>query len=271
MPEQPDGSPMPDPGAFAPLAASFHENSKFTRDRQINYSESVQYFESELNAMRAGRDRFQGALTIPLDDEPLPLAPLGELAARRRSQVGGWSGETPLTRRALATILATAVGTTEQHRPAPSAGGRYPVECYVAVTDVSGLAPGIYHYAPGARELRCIDPADPTEALHTSCMQPENHHGARAVVLLTGVFSRTTSKYAERGYRFVLLEAGHIGQGICLAAESLSTSTLCLSGFYDHEVDELLQLDSQAESVVHSIVLGGAPDESRSGRRGRGA
>lgn len=256
MQAHPDGSPMPDPRAFAPLAASFHENSKFTRDRQINYAESVQHFESELNAMRAGPDRFEGALTVALDDEPLPLAPLGELAARRRSHVGGWAGDTPLTRRSLATILATAVGTAEQHRPAPSAGGLYPVECYVAVMNVSGLAPGIYYYAPGARELRCVDPADPTEALRTSCMQPENHRGAGAVVLLTGVFSRSTSKYAERGYRFVLLEAGHIGQGICLAAESLSTHTLCLSGFYDHEVDGLLQLDARVESVVHSIVLG---------------
>ncbi|AXK36689.1 SagB/ThcOx family dehydrogenase [Streptomyces armeniacus] len=254
---QPDGSPVSDPRAYAPLAAELHENSKFSRDRQANFAEPVQRFETDLDRLRGGGDRFGKASAVVLDDEPLPLAPLGELAARRRSHHGTW-GDTPLTRRSLATILRVGVGTTGMHRPAPSAGGRYPVECFVAVTDVDGLDPGIYYYAPHALELRRIDPDDPAAALRKSCMQPEDLEGAGAVVVLTGVFSRSTSKYAERGYRFTLLEAGHIGQGICLSAEGVSAGSLCLSGFYDHELDGLLRLDERVESVVHSIVLGAA-------------
>ncbi|GAA3850188.1 SagB/ThcOx family dehydrogenase [Streptomyces sedi] len=250
--------PAPDPHGYAPLAASYHENSKFTRDRQLNYSDTVQHFEARMNELRAGPDRYASAPATVLDDEPLPLPALGELAARRRSE-RAWGGA-PLSRRALATILRVGVGAADVRRPAPSAGGLYPVEAYVAVMNVEGIAPGVHYYAPHAGELRWVDPVDPAPGLRAACLHPEFLEGAGAVVALTGVFSRSTAKYAERGYRFALIEAGHMGQGLCLAAEGVGAGSLCLAGFHDHELDELLQLDGRLESSVHTVVLGPVAD-----------
>ncbi|NQZ60046.1 MAG: hypothetical protein HRT88_21555 [Lentisphaeraceae bacterium] len=40
---------------------------------------------------------------------------------------------------------------------------------------------------------------------------------AAAVVLLTNVFGRYTSRYANRGYRYALIDTGHIGENLRLA------------------------------------------------------
>ena len=43
----------------------------------------------------------------------------------------------------------------------------------------------------------------------------------RSATIFTGVFERAQAKYGERGYRFVLLEAGHAAGNVLLVAHSL--------------------------------------------------
>jgi SagB-type dehydrogenase family enzyme len=75
---------------------------------------------------------------------------------------------------------------------------------------------------------------------------------------VTALFGRSTFKYGPRGYRFVLLEAGHVAQNINLTASALKLGSLNLGGFIDRETDAFLHLDGVSHSTVYSIAVGKA-------------
>jgi len=76
------------------------------------------------------------------------------------------------------------------------------------------------------------------------------------MLVLSVVFARTQMKYLERGYRFALLEAGHIAQNILLTATALGLSAVCVGGFWDDPFNDLLSFEPTEEAVVYSILLG---------------
>jgi SagB-type dehydrogenase family enzyme len=80
--------------------------------------------------------------------------------------------------------------------------------------------------------------------------------GAAAVIVVSAVFWRSRFKYGLRGYRFVLLEAGHVAQNILLAAAALGLAAVPLGGFYDRRVDELLGVNGVDESALYLLCVG---------------
>ena len=75
-------------------------------------------------------------------------------------------------------------------------------------------------------------------------------------MFVTAVFFRSTFKYGDRGYRFVLLEAGHLAQNACLAAAALGLAAAPIGGYFDRDVDRQLRLDGLSESSVYALLLG---------------
>jgi SagB-type dehydrogenase family enzyme len=59
-----------------------------------------------------------------------------------------------------------------------------------------------------------------------------------------------------RGYRFALLEAGHVGQNILLVATALGLGAVPLGGYYDRLTDHFLGLDSVNESTLYTFAVG---------------
>jgi SagB-type dehydrogenase family enzyme len=135
----------------------------------------------------------------------------------------------------------------------PSGGALYPLEVYVALR-----RDGVHRYDPGLHTLEEHEHGDPWPALEAACPLPGLLDGGSAALLLLAVFGRTRFKYGQRGYRFALLEAGHVVQNVALAAAALDVPALPLGGFYDAQVDELVGADGLEESVVYGVVLGGA-------------
>jgi SagB-type dehydrogenase family enzyme len=76
------------------------------------------------------------------------------------------------------------------------------------------------------------------------------------VIVLSANFGRTLKKYGARGYRYVLLEAGHVAQNICLTAAELGLGSLCVGGYRDRGLNHALGLDGQHEAVVYCIGVG---------------
>ena len=101
-------------------------------------------------------------------------------------------------------------------RSAPSGGALYPLELYAWVRSVDGLRPGLYHYDPYEHELDDLGPAE----LEHAFVQQDLVGSSAAGILIGSVFFRSVFKYGERGYRFVLLEAGHVAQNAVLAARA---------------------------------------------------
>jgi len=155
-------------------------------------------------------------------------------------------------------------GYPRPFRMIPSGGALYPLELYVYARRVDGLSPGLYHFDPEEATLAALIPrpsVDAGRALAPMFVQPELVEGAAAVIFIAAVFFRSTFKYGARGYRFVLLEAGHLAQNAMITATLEGIGATPIGGFFDREVDAFLALDGVNESTVYSLLLGhpGAP------------
>ncbi len=74
--------------------------------------------------------------------------------------------------------------------------------------------------------------------------------------ILSAIFQRARWKYRERTYRYVLLEAGHIGQNFYLAATSMGLGACAVGAFLDDELNHLLGLDGWEEAVLYLFAVG---------------
>ena len=148
-------------------------------------------------------------------------------------------------------------------RPCPSAGGRYPLELYVAAQAVNGLPDGLYHYDALAHELEQIHLGPVHASIADATLDPELIRDANLVFLISAVFQRTMWKYGQRGYRYVWLEAGHLGQNLYLVATALDLGAVALGGFFDAEVNRVVRLPEGGEEEIIYLVTVGQPKAGR--------
>lgn len=202
----------------------------------------------------------EDAIALP----PAEGSPLGELIAARTSCREFAVRDLEL--RHLASVLDAAYGVTGLRdfpggrrvfgRAVPSAGGLYPLELYVLADQVAGLPRGLYHFHARDRVLEPLFTDSSIAGLLPDLMYQKYIEGASALIFMDAVFGRTQSKYGARGYRYILLEAGHAAQNICLRAVELGLATLCIGGYSDGRINALLKLDGQREGVVYGVALG---------------
>lgn len=149
-----------------------------------------------------------------------------------------------LTPKELAELLWAAQGITSLggYRTAPSAGALYPLEVWVAIGHVKGMEPGLYRYDPREHVLKKTKSGDLREALAEASLGQMWMAPAPAMIILTGVPSRTKSRYGDRGMRYVYMEVGHAGQNISLAAVALNLGTVVVAAFEDAAVAKVLDL-----------------------------
>jgi SagB-type dehydrogenase family enzyme len=167
----------------------------------------------------------------------------------------------PIRLRDLATVLAASYAASPRgaslRRPVPSAGALYPLEVYVLAPAVTDLEPGVYHYDPFRHRLALLDSLRFAELRATFVDRPLAGLTA-ALLVVTGVFWRSRLKYGSRGYRFTLLEAGHLMQNALLATTDLELAALPLGGFHDALLDRLVDADGLDEATLYALALSGA-------------
>ena len=205
-----------------------------------------------------------GARRIVLPGADLEIAqPLGEALALRRS-LRDYSGEAILPTLPLGKLLFACAGVngtlsfeglTLGARTYPSGGGLYPLEIYPVLQRVEGIADGIYHYDPFAHELEEIRTGNFHDQFAAMTFGQDMLATANAILFITAVFERSMWKYGQRGYRYVWIEAGHLGQNLYLVAGALGIAPVALGGFYDAEANALLGLGS-GEQTIYAICAG---------------
>ena len=130
-------------------------------------------------------------------------------------------------------------------RTAPSAGALYPLEMYLVVGAVDGLAPGVYHYRPERHDLVLDQPGDRRMALARAAVGQVWMADAPVVVVIAAEYERTTGKYRQRGIRYVHMEVGHAAQNIYLKATTLGLGTVFIGAFDDDGVQGVLKLPTE--------------------------
>lgn len=139
----------------------------------------------------------------------------------------------------------------------PSAGGLQALELYVNVLATAGwLPPGRYHYDRVAHALAQLAPAIDDLALPSLTTVA----GGALAWIIVGDRARVAAKYGARAEKFLLLEAGHLMQTLCLACADLGLATIPLGGFYERALARSLELPA-TDDVLY-VGLCGGPRES---------
>jgi len=143
-----------------------------------------------------------------------------------------------------------------EFRTVPSAGALYPVETYIVVHNVEGLGPGVYHYAIREHALEELRTGVMGREITLAALGQRMCANAAVVFVWTAIFNRSKCKYRQRAYRYVYLDAGHIGHSLALSAVSLGLGSCQVGALFDDDVNQILDVDGVEESVVYMSVVG---------------
>lgn len=248
------------PAAEPDVARLYHSHSCHVRERALD--PSIDPF-GQPPRFRT----YPGSARVALPGRDFALdMPLGEALAKRRSIRE--LARCPMPLATVGRLLHASYGVRGHRkiggewaydRPAPSAGGRYPLEIYVAARDVESLADGVYHYDARAHELELRREGAAQPALAELAVGQEVIERANLGIVITAVRDRTMWKYGQRGYRYLWIDAGHVGQNVYLVATAMGLGPTAIGGFFDREVDALLALPEGEEAIY--LIAVGKPEE----------
>ena len=155
--------------------------------------------------------------------------------------------------------LLKAMYTVGEQRSIPSAGQLYPLNIHIAVTSSSSdsLSRGLYQYDPVRLLLNPIGDVQVTPDIIARILNSYQAELAGLVVFVSADLQRPASKYSNRGYRFALMEVGHVGQNAHLyCSETSGLGMVEYGGFQDKLASEFLSLDYPKQSVLLTIIVG---------------
>lgn len=244
----------------------FHENSKTSRhERHLTYP--IHPSDEMIVRAMARMRRVKPYTDSPKVDLPREHSPssrgFDEVASARETARQISPG--PIVLAHVAKVLQMSYGVTRDNvgtnfprpfRVIPSGGALYPLEIYIYAAAVEDLEPGLYHYDP---EEHCLDALPLSEhRVHPAPLfvQRDLVADAAAILFVSAIFQRSIFKYGDRGYRFVLLEAGHLGQNAVLSASATGLASATVGGFFDRELDRYLGFDGLSESTIYALLLG---------------
>ncbi len=195
---------------------------------------------------------------------PVPVSEGGRgiwTVLRERSSIRDYAPD-PLTLDEVSQLLWASQGITReggewQFRTAPSAGALYPIETYLGVNRVQGLVPGLYHYEVRNHRLAFLREDELIgQSLTRAALGQTMCTRAAVVFVWTAVLARSVRKYGERAYRYIYLDAGHVGQNLYLAATALGLGCCAVGAFFDDEVNAVLDVDGREETAVYMATIG---------------
>ena len=150
----------------------------------------------------------------------------------------------------------TRIAPQIEYRTVPSAGGLYPIETYPIVNNIDNLEKGIYHYNIPEHSLELLNLGDYRQDVARGCLDQSIAYNSAVNFIWTAVIERSKWKYLQRCYRYIYLDAGHIGQNLYLTAEALGLGACTIGAIYDDELNNLLNIDGIDETAIYVGVVG---------------
>ncbi|MCA1953946.1 MAG: SagB/ThcOx family dehydrogenase [Anaerolinea sp.] len=197
------------------------------------------------------------------DPKELSLPPLDLRQVIEQRVTVRTYAEEPLSLGELSFLLWATQGVKEvTHRPVtlrtvPSAGARHAFETYLLVNRVEGLQAGLYRYVALENALLPVRlDAEMVEVITKGCYDQRQVRGSAVTFIWVAITERMTWRYGERGYRYLLLDAGHVCQNLYLAAEPLNCGVCAIAAYEDEVLNQALGLDGEAQFVIYLASLG---------------
>jgi SagB-type dehydrogenase family enzyme len=216
-----------------------------------------------------GYKQYTHSERIESDEKPEPTDEVLDALTARHS-LSFPAAPHQISKDALFRILACGYRVNDNGtRPVPSAGELYPLEIYPIVLQSDDIDPGIYHYNPAEHALeKPVEPAvGATKPLDRFLRENWHHlgenHNVSVMFVISGIPSRSTEKYGERGYMFMLVEVGCLLQSLQLGTAQHGLGSRIYGGFQADQVSALLGLaDRPDEWVLMSLAVGRPQEES---------
>jgi SagB-type dehydrogenase family enzyme len=177
-----------------------------------------------------------------------------EKTIKRRRTIRSFASR-GITLKDFSQMLWAAQGIIEEggfRRSVPSGGALYPLDVYAVVGEsgVQEIESGVYHYEPRTHEITLVKEGDLRRELAKAALGQRWMAGAPVSLIVTAEYKRSSSKYGERGVRYSMIEAGHVGQNIFLQAEALGLGAGIVGAFHDQEVIWVAKLNQGHEPLL---------------------
>jgi SagB-type dehydrogenase family enzyme len=144
----------------------------------------------------------------------------------------------------------------QSYRSYPSAGARYPLEIYLIVLKAKDLDRGCYHYNVKHNCLEYMWKYKENQVKEIFTGQSFVLKSS-LIVVITAAVRRGLSKYKERYFRFVLIEAGHLAQNLLLLATKIGLKCCSIGGFQEKKILELFDImEDELELPIYAIAIG---------------
>jgi len=160
-----------------------------------------------------------------------------------------------LTLKQLSQLLWSAQGITGTggfKRAAPSAGALYPMDIYGVVGRdcIEKLDAGVYLYEPANHSISLVKEGDFRRDIATASLSQMWMAHAPLTLVITAEYSRITVKYRQRGIRYAMIEAGHIGQNIFLQSQAMGLEAGIVGAFEDQKVIQVMGIKKTHEPLL---------------------
>lgn len=183
---------------------------------------------------------------------------------RKRRTVRRYNLDDLMTLEELSYLLTYTQGVREidekrnlTTRFVPSAGSRHPLETYLLIQRVEGLSTGIYHYVAQNHALEPFSfRYEDIDVVYNGVYKQKQVITSAVTFFWVADVYRTSWRYAERAYRYITLDAGHVCQNLYLCAESIDYGVCAIGAFDDHLVNSLFAADGEQRFVVYGASVG---------------
>jgi len=134
----------------------------------------------------------------------------------------------------------------------PSAGALYPTRLSVMVNRVDGLQSGIYQLHSSGL-VRCAK-LNGGELAKVIIDDADMMRKASVIIVISSDLSRMDRKYSNRGYRYALIEAGHVAQNAYLWCAENNFKVLEFGGFFDEEMATVMRVSKPVVPLLGLAV-----------------
>ncbi len=142
-------------------------------------------------------------------------------------------------------------------RTVPSAGARHAFETYILVNRVDTLKSGLYRFIATKHALYPVklEATITAEVMH-ACLDQTQIEGSAVTFIWDAVVERMFWRYNERGYRYLHLDAGIVGQNLALAAEAIDCGVCAIGAFNDDLLNKAIGLDGEMQFAIYATAVG---------------
>lgn len=214
----------------------------------------------KFNNKKVGRTntKFINTPSLPLSNMKEIDAPLSKILSDRVSKLNN-GNKRKIDFDCLQNLLLNSYSNTGDRRTAASAGKLYPIDIYFNYSNLgcnkkSQFNSGLYYYDVD-NKIICKVNNDQKRNIASSCVQSDILSESIIQFFLVARFEQTIKKYSERGYRYALIEAGHICQNFHLVSTALQLGFIPIGGYYENRCNDILKLDGLTESVVYMFAI----------------